>query len=222
MKTADGRSRRQRRELLETLAARCRLSNIGLHRVDRPRQAVGQIAALVRDCSAEGEGDRQVVMWRHPLLEKLDLAGNLPGEGTGVTLITAAASPGAHGTPVENQRRARFCRQLASAGMGITSADYCLADTATLVLKTHPGRPRAFSVVPSVHIAVITIADILADLPELYALLGEALRNGSQAITNCMTLISGPSTTRDIEAIPVTGAQGPREVHIVVLSGDLD
>jgi L-lactate utilization protein LutC len=32
-----------------------------------------------------------------------------------------------------------------------------------------------------------------------------------------MSLITGASTTRDIESIPVVGAHGPREVHIVVV-----
>ena len=86
------------------------------------------------------------------------------------------------------------------------------------MLTTRPGWPRAVSLVPPVHIAVILLEQILSDLQELYAMLGDSLRREGQGITNCMSLISGASTTRDIEAIPVAGAQGPRELHYVVIT----
>jgi L-lactate dehydrogenase complex protein LldG len=41
----------------------------------------------------------------------------------------------------------------------------------------------------------------------------------TEGLTNCMTFVSGPSKTADIEAIMVHGAHGPREVYIYVISG---
>ena len=55
--------------------------------------------------------------------------------------------------------------------IGITSADFCLADTATLVMRTRPDQPRSVSLVPSIHVAVIEQSRIIADLKELYTLL---------------------------------------------------
>ena len=53
------------------------------------------------------------------------------------------------------------------AYIGITSADFCLAESATLVLKTRAGQDRSISLVPSIHIAVIRLEQILGSLKEL-------------------------------------------------------
>jgi L-lactate dehydrogenase complex protein LldG len=37
-------------------------------------------------------------------------------------------------------------------------------------------------------------------------------------LTNCLTLISGPSKTADIELTMVHGAHGPREVYLYVIT----
>ena len=212
------RSHAKRLELLDTLAQRCRQSNIGIHIGQRPHESARQIATLVKSRCGNSQDVGQVILWQHPLLERLHLTRRLSEEVANVTLNTVdgcnAAPPGA----VEERHRDRFRGQVFSACIGITSADYCLADSATLVMTTHPGRPRLVSLVPPVHIAVISLGQILSDLQELYTILADAAYTAGEGITNCMTFISGPSTTRDIEAIPVPGAQGPRELHIVVIS----
>ena len=73
------------------------------------------------------------------------------------------------------------------------------------------------SVVPPVNIVVLPLDILIANLKELYALLLCEAEVSEPNLTNYMSLISGPSTTRDIESIPVTGAHGPREVHIFVV-----
>jgi L-lactate dehydrogenase complex protein LldG len=102
--------------------------------------------------------------------------------------------------------------------IGITSADFCMADTATLVMRTRPGQARSVSLVPAIHIAVVELNRIIADLKELYALLKWDPQESKDGVTNCMTFISGPSKTADIEATMVHGAHGPREVHLFVLA----
>jgi L-lactate dehydrogenase complex protein LldG len=102
--------------------------------------------------------------------------------------------------------------------IGITSADFCMADSATLVMRTRPGQARSVSLVPAIHIAVVELNRIIADLKELYALLKWDPQESKDGVTNCMTFISGPSKTADIEATMVDGAHGPREVHIIVIT----
>jgi len=95
--------------------------------------------------------------------------------------------------------------------VGITAPRWAVADSATIVEITGPGRPRSTSLLPSVHIALLRIEHLLADLGEAYALLR---KNPPQ---ESVVFISGPSKTADIEAHMVHGAHGPREMHLVVI-----
>ena len=92
-----------------------------------------------------------------------------------------------------------------------------MAESATLVLPIRPGQPRSISLVPSIHIAVITADQILANFKELYALLRWGPKGEGAELDNCLSFISGPSKTADIEATLVHGAHGPRELILIVL-----
>ena len=120
------------------------------------------------------------------------------------------------GSKTEVQRR-EIRQNIVEAFVGVTSADFCVAESATLVLKTRDGHARAASLAPSIHVAVIEISRIVANLEELYALLKYDDENKNENLTNCLTFITGPSKTADIEATLVFGAHGPREVHIFVI-----
>ena len=117
-------------------------------------------------------------------------------------------------------QRAALRGAVAASFVGVTAADFCVADTATLVLRTRPGQPRSMSLVPSIHIAVITADRIVADLKELYALLHWGDPDGKPDLTTCMTFVTGPSKTADIEATLVHGAHGPRAVTLVIIETD--
>jgi L-lactate dehydrogenase complex protein LldG len=93
-----------------------------------------------------------------------------------------------------------------------------MADTASLVMRTRPGQARSVSLVPSIHIGVIYLNQIIRDLKELYALISFDPQMQLEGLTNCMTFISGPSKTADVEATMVHGAHGPREVYVHVIS----
>src|SRR5579859_5236501 len=54
-----------------------------------------------------------------------------------------------------------------TAAVGITSADYCLADTGTLVTLASRDEARLISLLPPVHIAVVTAEGMLSGLDEL-------------------------------------------------------
>jgi L-lactate dehydrogenase complex protein LldG len=71
--------------------------------------------------------------------------------------------------------------------------------------------------VPSIHLAVITADRIVADFKELYAALRWGDPSHAVDLTNCLTFISGPSKTADIEATLVHGAHGPRALVLVVI-----
>lgn len=100
----------------------------------------------------------------------------------------------------------------AGAEVGITSADYALADTGTLVMIASPAEARLVSLVPPAHIAVVPAERVLTGLDELFALHPLPAEE-----TSSMVLITGPSRTADIEQILVRGVHGPGEIHVVIL-----
>ena len=101
----------------------------------------------------------------------------------------------------------------AAADIGITSADYALADTGTLVMLSSPQEARLISLLPPAHIAVVPRERILTGLDELFTV----LPNPAVA-TSSMVLITGPSRTADIEQILVRGVHGPGSLTVLVAS----
>lgn len=99
-----------------------------------------------------------------------------------------------------------------AAACGITSADYALADTGTLVLLSSPEEARMISLLPAAHLAVVPRRRILTGLDELFSRLE---RPADQ--TSSMVLITGPSRTADIEQILIRGVHGPGEIHVIVV-----
>ena len=165
------------------------------------------IVDLVRDKDPEWGHKKSVVAWQHPLIENLNLPTALSEQDVDVFF-----------TDLKNPDEEILRRQIIDSYIGITAADFGMADTATLVMRTRAGQARSVSLVPAIHIAVIELNQIIADLKELYALLKWDPQAKKEGLTNCMTFISGPSKTADIEATMVHGAHGPREVHVFVIT----
>jgi L-lactate dehydrogenase complex protein LldG len=108
--------------------------------------------------------------------------------------------------------RERLREACVSADIGITSADYALATTGTIVMLASPSEARLISLLPPVHIAIIPRSRILANLDELLTILPLPAEQ-----TSSMVLITGPSRTADIEQILVRGVHGPGEIHAVIV-----
>jgi len=100
----------------------------------------------------------------------------------------------------------------ADADIGITSADYALADTGSLVMLSTPHEARLVSLLPPVHLAIVPREKLLTGLDELFSVVPDPA-----AISSSMVLITGPSRTADIELILVRGVHGPGEIHVVLV-----
>jgi L-lactate dehydrogenase complex protein LldG len=96
--------------------------------------------------------------------------------------------------------------------VGITGADGALATTGTLVLASNATQARLVSLLPIVHIALLPLNRLYANMEVWLA------AQGKQAITqsNGVTFITGPSRTSDIEMQTILGVHGPREVHVII------
>ncbi len=201
------RSATERQKLLDTLLEAAKPINLKVTACQNSHSAATALADLVREKAPEWGGKKSVVAWEHPLIESLNLPEALAEQGVPVFFADLQK------TDAENLRR-----RIIDSYIGITSADFCLADTATLVMKTRPGQARSVSLVPSIHVAVIEQSQVIVDLKELYALLKWDPQLSKEGLTNCMTFVSGPSKTADIEATMVHGAHGPREVYVFVIT----
>jgi L-lactate dehydrogenase complex protein LldG len=105
--------------------------------------------------------------------------------------------------------------KLLKADVGVTGANAVAADTGTIVLVENEGNIRLVSGVPPVHIVVTGVDKIL---PTLQHALAEAIVQAAWAglyPPTYINVISGPSSTSDIERVRIFGAQGPRELHVV-------
>ncbi|MBI3912836.1 MAG: LUD domain-containing protein [Chloroflexi bacterium] len=97
---------------------------------------------------------------------------------------------------------------LASADLGITEADFLLPETGTLGLLSSPEKPRAVSLLPRVHLAIVRASALRADLHQVFA---EAKRH------NYLVFISGPSRTADIELTLTLGVHEPRALYVWIV-----
>ena len=100
----------------------------------------------------------------------------------------------------------------ANAEVGISSADYALADPGALVLLSSSHEDRLISLLPSVHIAVVPSQAIVSGLDELFTVLPDPAE-----VSSSMVLIAGPSRTGDIEMKLTLGVHGPREIYLVIV-----
>jgi L-lactate dehydrogenase complex protein LldG len=100
----------------------------------------------------------------------------------------------------------------ATADVGITGADYGLAETGTLVMFSSAEESRLISLLPPCYIAILPIARLLANLDELLSIVPRPAEFAA-----AMVLITGPSRTADIEQILIRGVHGPGEVHVVLV-----
>jgi L-lactate utilization protein LutC len=105
-----------------------------------------------------------------------------------------------------------------AADVGISGVDYLIAETGTLALACRPNEPRSLSLLPPVHIAIAQRQQLLPDLFDLFPkFAGPGNENGCQNLPSCLSLITGPSKTGDIELRLITGVHGPGELHVIVL-----
>jgi L-lactate dehydrogenase complex protein LldG len=205
------RTRVPKIELFEKMNEAAKPLNIDVMPVKTLADAGVGILKLACEKMPEWGDEKSVVLWNHPLISEMNIEGLLMEQNIGVF---HPKGPDAGG-----KGREMFIKESAAAFIGVTSADWCVAETATIVLKAAPGRERSVSLLPSIHVAVIKLEQIIADFKELYALLDRDLGENSQALEGGMTFITGPSKTADIEATMVRGAHGPRELYIYVVTG---
>lgn len=103
--------------------------------------------------------------------------------------------------------------------LGVTGAQWGVAETGTLVLESDAERHRLASLVPSAHVAVIEAGQVRHTLAEVLRAVGE---RGPEGLSRAITFITGPSRTSDIELTLAIGVHGPAELYVVIIGGEGD
>jgi L-lactate dehydrogenase complex protein LldG len=106
---------------------------------------------------------------------------------------------------------------LARADLGLSGVDYVIAETGTLVLTAQAGQMRGVSLLPPVHVAVARTSQVIATLADYLLLVQKAGPDLQQALSSCVSFVTGPSRTGDIELKLTVGVHGPGELHLVLL-----
>jgi L-lactate dehydrogenase complex protein LldG len=98
---------------------------------------------------------------------------------------------------------------MAGFEVGITTADYFVARTGTVVLNSKTSGGRRLSVLPPVHIVLGYTRQLVPSL--------ESVFREQPGRWSFSTLISGPSRTADIEKELVLGAHGPKRLVVIMV-----
>jgi L-lactate dehydrogenase complex protein LldG len=111
--------------------------------------------------------------------------------------------------------------QDANVNIGLSGVDAALAATGSLVVSSGEGRYRATSLLPPIHIAVLTTDQIVPDLESWWAAQKWATQKKSgleqtRSHSN-IVIITGPSRTADIAMQLVMGMHGPKELHLILI-----
>ncbi len=112
--------------------------------------------------------------------------------------------------PLAAFARARLREEFLAADIGITGANFLVAETGTVVLVTNEGNADMVASLPPVHVVVAGIDKVLDTWEDLAAVIQQpALSGVGQRLSAYTTLISGPRAP---------GAEeGPEELHVLLV-----
>ncbi len=167
------------------------------HFLDEVRKLSGVAQILSPESVSEAlktlvaeNGIRKATLWHSPLFEQLGLEQTL--RSLGVDLVSPTADK----------------HEMALCDLGITEADYLLPETGTLVLTSSAEKPRAVSLLPRIHLAIVQPEMLRPDLHQVFAAAKDS---------NYLVFITGPSRTADIELTVTLGVHGPKSLHVWML-----
>ncbi|MBG0775671.1 MAG: LUD domain-containing protein [Desulfovibrionaceae bacterium] len=107
--------------------------------------------------------------------------------------------------------RRELRQKYVDADMGISGANFCVAETGSLGIITNEGNARLVTTLPRVHVAIAGLDKLTPTLEDALRVIKVLPRNATgQAITSYVTWITGPS---ECQASP----DGKKEMHVVFL-----
>lgn len=163
-------------------------------------QLVARIGEICRSVGAT-----EVALSDSGFIAEMNLPEQLAAQGLSLFAPHAAA--------IDHEQ---MVTRLANCGVGLTAADYAIAETGTIVLSSDEPNGLLVSLLPPVHIALVRRSQIAASLDDVIGKIGTE-RVGRQDASRSVTLITGPSRTSDVELVLSIGVHGPKELHVIIL-----
>src|SRR5262245_10225835 len=149
----------------------------------------------------------KLVAWE-PSILGFDPEPRLRAEGLSLGIAATA--------DIDESARRRHRDDSANAQIGVTAADWVLAETGTMILISGRGRPRATSLLPDTHIAVFDRSRLVESLAQVGVLLEALHVDPARSMSGAMiNFITGPSRTADIELTLTRGVHGPKDVQAI-------
>jgi L-lactate dehydrogenase complex protein LldF len=106
--------------------------------------------------------------------------------------------------------RTRMRKVFQTADVGVTGANFAVAETGSICLVENEGNARLVSSLPRVHIVLLGMERVVPTLGELSVLLRLLARSATgQKLSSYTTLVTGPRREGEQD--------GPEELHVVVL-----
>ena len=107
--------------------------------------------------------------------------------------------------------RRELRQQYVDADMGISGANFALADTGSIGLATNEGNARLVTTLPRVHVALVGLDKLIPTLHDALLVNRALPRNATgQGITSYVTWITGPNAC-------ASAPENKKEMHIVFL-----
>jgi L-lactate dehydrogenase complex protein LldG len=170
------------------------LEALGGHgrRVETLEEAREYVLSLARE-----RGAKLLIRWDVEELERLGVDGPLEEAGVEVALWRDLED---------------FREVAAKADIGLSTAEWAIADTGSLVLTSGPGKGRTVTLLPPTYVAVVAAEKVLRTVPE--AIEKYARADGLPAN---VVFHTGPSRSGDIEMEIFVGMHGPGDVHVILV-----
>ena len=170
------------------------LNALGGHgrRVESLEEARDYVVSLARE-----RGAKMLIRWDVEELEELGADYPLREEGVEVVLWRDLED---------------FREVAAEADIGLSTAEWAIADTGSLVLTSGAGKGRTVTLLPPTYVAVVPADRILRTVPEAiekYA--------GDEGLPANVVFHTGPSRSGDIEMEIFVGMHGPGDVHVLLV-----
>ena len=161
-------------------------------RASSPEEVRDYVLSLARE-----KGAKLLVRWDVEELDRLGVDDPLKRAGVEVAVW----------------RDLEYFREVAArADIGLSMAEWAIAETGSLILTSGPGRGRSVTLLPPTYVAVIAVDNILSTVPEAI----EKYTGGGEVPAN-VCFHTGPSRSGDIEMTLVTGMHGPGDVHVILV-----